>query len=129
MALGWYDEKTFDRKSYEALDDPLSGDIHQICPKLVTFKGPLSDGSAYRQPCSRCHLRSCRIMVGRSSPAAARPRGLARYRSWAGGRARKHALRCPASHGSASGVTSYMRLAILISLSKEKNSFNTKAHN
>jgi hypothetical protein len=48
MAIGWYNQSTFDLASYELLDDPLFGDLHQICPKFVAFKGPLSCVSAYR---------------------------------------------------------------------------------
>ena len=47
--LGWYRRQTFDLASYEALDSPFSGDMHEICPKFVAFKGPLSQRSAYRQ--------------------------------------------------------------------------------
>ena len=38
---GWYSRSTFDLALYEELDDPLHGDIHQICPKFVAFKGPI----------------------------------------------------------------------------------------
>ena len=47
--LGWYSQSSFDLASYEALDDPLSGDIHEVCPKFVAFKGPLAINSAYLQ--------------------------------------------------------------------------------
>lgn len=47
--LGWYKHKAFDLASYESLDDPRAGDIHQICPKFVAFKGPLCIGSPFRQ--------------------------------------------------------------------------------
>ena len=47
--LGWYDHATFDRASYDALGDPFALHIHQICPKLVAFKGPLLDDSRHRR--------------------------------------------------------------------------------
>jgi cell division cycle 14 len=47
VALGWYDHATFDRASYDALGDPFSLHVHQICPKLVALKGPLPEGSPH----------------------------------------------------------------------------------
>ena len=44
---GWYDWKTFDADEYWALDNPQTGDIHQICPKFVAMKGPLEYDSKY----------------------------------------------------------------------------------
>ena len=46
---GWYDHASFDIGEYETLDSPCQGDIHEICPKFVAFKGPLSRDSPYRQ--------------------------------------------------------------------------------
>ena len=40
ISQGWFDVRTFKVETYETLDDPLCGDIHQICPKLVAFRGP-----------------------------------------------------------------------------------------
>ena len=50
LALRWYDRRTFSLAKYERLDSPCGGDIHEICPKFVAFKGPLSVGSPYLQP-------------------------------------------------------------------------------
>jgi cell division cycle 14 len=46
---GWYGHDNFDIDKYETLDSPCQGDIHEICPKFVAFKGPLSHDSPYRQ--------------------------------------------------------------------------------
>jgi cell division cycle 14 len=43
--LGWYEQKSFDLALYEELEDPLSGDLAEICPKFVAFKGPTSNAS------------------------------------------------------------------------------------
>jgi hypothetical protein len=48
--LGWFDCESFDARSYEHLDSPLTGDVHQLCPKIVAFKGPLAIGSPHREP-------------------------------------------------------------------------------
>jgi cell division cycle 14 len=50
IALGWFDCKTFDAKQYEELDNPYNGDVHQICPKFIAFKGPLAVDSHHREP-------------------------------------------------------------------------------
>ena len=47
--IGWYTKSGFDSALYEQLDDPLNGDIHEICPKFVAFKGPLAHGSKYQR--------------------------------------------------------------------------------
>ena len=33
---------------YEGLEDPLAGDAHAVCPKLLAFKGPLRPGHPAR---------------------------------------------------------------------------------
>jgi cell division cycle 14 len=43
MKIGWFDPKKFDIEVYEHLDNPLNGDIHMLCPKIIGFKGPLSN--------------------------------------------------------------------------------------
>jgi hypothetical protein len=35
--------------SYEALEDPLAGDAHAVCPKFLAFKGPLRPGHPARE--------------------------------------------------------------------------------
>ena len=50
ISLRWFDWNQFDPKLYAQLDNPKGGDIHQICPKFVAFKGPLSLNSKYLQP-------------------------------------------------------------------------------
>ena len=50
VSLRWFDWNQFDPKLYAQLDNPKGGDIHQICPKFVAFKGPLSLDSKYLQP-------------------------------------------------------------------------------
>lgn len=41
MNLGWLDPKNFNIKEYDTLACPeTSGDVHQICPKFVAFRGP-----------------------------------------------------------------------------------------
>jgi cell division cycle 14 len=50
IKLGWFDWKTFDAQQYEELDSPYNGDVHQICPKFIAFKGPLAIGSHHREP-------------------------------------------------------------------------------
>jgi cell division cycle 14 len=47
--LGWYDRRTFNIDRYQRLDDPAGGDMHQLCPKLIGFKGPLAAGTRYAQ--------------------------------------------------------------------------------
>eukprot|EP00286_Rhodomonas_abbreviata_P019521 CAMPEP_0181302998 /NCGR_PEP_ID=MMETSP1101-20121128/8310_1 /TAXON_ID=46948 /ORGANISM="Rhodomonas abbreviata, Strain Caron Lab Isolate" /LENGTH=443 /DNA_ID=CAMNT_0023408515 /DNA_START=139 /DNA_END=1470 /DNA_ORIENTATION=+ len=42
LRLGWLDPSSFDIDEYDDGDDPLEGDYHQICPKFLAFKGPLS---------------------------------------------------------------------------------------
>jgi cell division cycle 14 len=39
----------FDVHIYEELSHPHCGDMHQICPKLVAFKGPLAHDSPRRE--------------------------------------------------------------------------------
>lgn len=39
-ACGWFDLKTFDLDLYEDLDEPANGDMHQMCPKFIAFRGP-----------------------------------------------------------------------------------------
>ena len=34
---------------YEALDNPLAGDVHAVCPKFLAFKGPLRPGHPDQQ--------------------------------------------------------------------------------
>jgi len=36
----WFDLNEFDLEQYEDLDHPENGDMHQICPKFVAFRGP-----------------------------------------------------------------------------------------
>ena len=45
---GWFDMQTFDAILYEHYDNPYTGDLHQICPKFVAFKGPLAEDSPQR---------------------------------------------------------------------------------
>ena len=45
---GWFSPTGFDRRQYEELEHPLAGDIHQISPKFVAFKGPLSAESRHK---------------------------------------------------------------------------------
>ena len=45
--MGWYELDHFNYRLYELLDNPHNGDIHQLCPKLIAFKGPLSNRSPY----------------------------------------------------------------------------------
>jgi cell division cycle 14 len=47
MRKVWFSLTDFDRTQYEELEHPLSGDIHQISPKLIAFKGPLGAGSRH----------------------------------------------------------------------------------
>ncbi len=46
---GWFELRSFNIDRYQALDDPGGGDIHQLCPKFIGFKGPLSAGSPYQE--------------------------------------------------------------------------------
>ena len=39
--------ETFNARMYALLDNPQNGDIHQLCPKIVAFKGPLANSSPY----------------------------------------------------------------------------------
>ena len=50
VELSWYDPTTFSLAKYEWLDSPCAGDMHEICPKFVAFKGPLSVGSRHLRP-------------------------------------------------------------------------------
>ena len=36
-------------RRYEALEDALRGDVHEVCPKFLAFKGPLRPGHPARQ--------------------------------------------------------------------------------
>jgi cell division cycle 14 len=47
-ALDWYNALSFDIKSYDFYDHPSNGDMHQICPKFIAFKGPLAQNSKLR---------------------------------------------------------------------------------
>jgi cell division cycle 14 len=49
MQLGWYGRRSFNIDRYQRLDNPAGGDVHQLCPKLVGFKGPLAAGTRYVQ--------------------------------------------------------------------------------
>ena len=44
---GWYDIDKFDAQTYSDLEAALVGDIHEICPKFVAMKGPMSLCSKY----------------------------------------------------------------------------------
>jgi hypothetical protein len=46
----WFDMTTFQLRQYEWLEAPDNGDIHQICPQMIAFKGPLPLDSHYRVP-------------------------------------------------------------------------------
>ena len=50
VKLGWFNLRSFDLQTYEFLDNPMNGDVHKICPKLVAFKGPLQAGSKHKHP-------------------------------------------------------------------------------
>jgi cell division cycle 14 len=50
IQLGWFDWKKFDAQQYEQLDSPYHGDLHQVCPKFIAFKGPLAVESHHLQP-------------------------------------------------------------------------------
>ena len=50
VAHGWFSIESFDAQNYWDLDDTQSGDLHEICPKFVAMKGPLSRGSRHRVP-------------------------------------------------------------------------------
>jgi cell division cycle 14 len=49
VQLDWFDWTTFDARHYSDVDNPNNGDLHQVCPKLIAFKGPLEQGSSYLQ--------------------------------------------------------------------------------
>ena len=49
VQLGWFDTESFSATRYEQLDGPENGDVHQLCPKLVGFKGPLAQNSHHRK--------------------------------------------------------------------------------
>eukprot|EP00286_Rhodomonas_abbreviata_P024282 CAMPEP_0181311552 /NCGR_PEP_ID=MMETSP1101-20121128/13202_1 /TAXON_ID=46948 /ORGANISM="Rhodomonas abbreviata, Strain Caron Lab Isolate" /LENGTH=420 /DNA_ID=CAMNT_0023418299 /DNA_START=187 /DNA_END=1449 /DNA_ORIENTATION=+ len=38
----WLDPTTFDLHDYAKWDSPRNGDLHQICPKLIAFRGPVT---------------------------------------------------------------------------------------
>mmetsp|Transcript_67917 Transcript_67917/g.167728 ORF Transcript_67917/g.167728 Transcript_67917/m.167728 type:complete len:523 (+) Transcript_67917:322-1890(+) len=40
VQLGWYRVADFDLEEYEYWEHPLNGDLHQLCPKFIAFKGP-----------------------------------------------------------------------------------------
>ena len=46
----WFDMSSFQLRQYEWLESPDNGDIHQICPQLIAFKGPLPHDSPHRVP-------------------------------------------------------------------------------
>ena len=48
VSLGWYHPRSFDRRAYDRLGLFASGGVHEICPKLVAFKGPIAAGSVHR---------------------------------------------------------------------------------
>ena len=47
VSCGWFNLQDFDVDVYDHFDNPYSGDLHQICPKFVAFKGPLLPNSEY----------------------------------------------------------------------------------
>jgi hypothetical protein len=50
ISKGWFSLAGFDRRQYDQLEHPLAGDIHEISPKFVAFKGPLGAGSRHMLP-------------------------------------------------------------------------------
>uniref|UniRef100_A0A7S0H7X9 protein-tyrosine-phosphatase n=1 Tax=Hanusia phi TaxID=3032 RepID=A0A7S0H7X9_9CRYP len=50
MATNWFDYRNFDVARYLWLDNPSSFDVHQICPKLIAFRGPRDEDENMRRP-------------------------------------------------------------------------------
>ena len=46
---GWYKMDQFDVQMYSDLENAFVGEIHEICPKFVAMKGPMSIDSKYTQ--------------------------------------------------------------------------------
>jgi cell division cycle 14 len=42
MQTGWYSPTSFDAVDYDFLENPAHGDMHQVTPKFLAFKGPSS---------------------------------------------------------------------------------------
>ena len=40
ISQGWFDVRTFKVETYETLDNPLCGDIHEVRPQFVAFRAP-----------------------------------------------------------------------------------------
>eukprot|EP00961_Rhodomonas_salina_P294257 3934418-Rhodomonas_salina.1 len=47
MALGWFRQDVFDLDEYEHWDAVENGDMHDVTPKFVAFRGPLSKQRKY----------------------------------------------------------------------------------
>jgi cell division cycle 14 len=42
MQAGWYNPTSFDAVDYDYLENPAHGDMHQVSPQFLAFKGPSS---------------------------------------------------------------------------------------
>jgi len=50
VMTGWFDLANFDLHKYCNMDNPALFDMHQVCPKLVAFRGPDCRDKHLRQP-------------------------------------------------------------------------------
>ena len=50
LQVGWFDYRSFDVNRYLWLDNPANFDVHQICPKLIAFRGPNDSDENMRAP-------------------------------------------------------------------------------